>query len=172
MAIEADNTWKENDLRAGNEGLKAARAIGMISYRHYDTYQQTQAEKNNEKTDEFRGATYQRYQGQKLANRFNAFTYWTLSKMMDSHNVGRNYESTEKALNTITARTLVVGIDSDILFPIHEQQFLAKHIPNAHLETMTSLYGHDGFLVEVEQLNQYIKRFFSEDLVSVVTKYK
>ncbi|HTJ51013.1 MAG TPA: hypothetical protein VL443_16240, partial [Cyclobacteriaceae bacterium] len=78
----------------------------------------------------------------------------------------------EKALNTITARTLVVGIDSDILFPIHEQQFLAKHISNAHLETMTSLYGHDGFLVEVEQLNQYIKRFFSEDLVSVVTKYK
>jgi homoserine O-acetyltransferase len=172
MAIEADSTWKDNDLRAGTEGLKAARAIGMISYRHYDTYQQTQAEKNNEKTDEFRGATYQRYQGQKLANRFNAFTYWTLSKMMDSHNVGRNYESVEKALNTITARTLVVGIDSDILFPIHEQQFLAKHISNAHLETMTSLYGHDGFLVEVEQLNQYIKRFFSEDLVSVVTKYK
>jgi homoserine O-acetyltransferase len=88
----------------------------MLSYRFYDTYGQTQAEKNNEKLEDFRASTYQRYQGQKLANRFNAFTYWGLSKMMDSHNVGRNRESIESALKSIKARTLVVGIDSDILF--------------------------------------------------------
>ena len=89
MAIEADPTWKENHQRAGVEGLKAARAIGMLSYRYYNTYNETQAEKSNETLEEFRAATYQRYQGQKLANRFNAFTYWGLSTMMDSHNVGR-----------------------------------------------------------------------------------
>jgi homoserine O-acetyltransferase/O-succinyltransferase len=172
LAIEADVTWKENDPRAGNEGLKAARAIGMISYRHYETYGQTQAEKNNEQIEEFRAATYQRYQGQKLANRFNAFTYWALSKMMDSQNVGRGNKSIESALKKIKARTLVVGIDSDILFPLHEQKFLADTIPNARLEVMTSLYGHDGFLVEFEQLSNYIKNFFAEDFVSIEFKNK
>ena len=172
MAIEADSTWKENDLRAGSEGLKAARAIGMLSYRFYDTYGQTQAEKNNDKLDEFRASTYQRYQGQKLANRFNAFTYYGLSKMMDSHNVGRERGSVEKALRAIKAKALIVGIDSDILFPLHEQQFLAETIPGARLEIMSSLYGHDGFLVEFEQLSTHIRKFFQEDLVSIEVKRK
>lgn len=172
MAIEADATWKENDHRAGTEGLKAARAIGMISYRYYDTYGQTQAEKSDEKIDDFRAATYQRYQGQKLANRFNAFTYYSLSKMMDSQNLGRNRGSIVAALKSIKARTLVVGIDSDILFPLNEQKFLVENIPNARLEVMTSLYGHDGFLVEFEQLSGHIKKFFHEDLVPVEVKIR
>lgn len=172
LAIEADITWKENDQRAGTEGLKAARAIGMLSYRYYDTYGQTQGEKTNDRLDEFRASTYQRYQGQKLANRFNAFTYWGLSKMMDSHNVGRKRESIETALKSIKAKALVVGIDSDILFPLNEQKYLAETIPNARLEVMSSLYGHDGFLVEFEQLSNHIRKFFLEDLVSIEVKRK
>src|SRR5690606_12198562 len=120
LAIEADPTWKESDARAGMEGLKAARAIGMISYRHYDTFQATQSEKTADKTDDFRAATYQRYQGEKLANRFNAYTYWLLSKLMDSHNLGRNRKSPEDALRTIEAKALVIGIESDMLFPLAE----------------------------------------------------
>lgn len=167
MAIEADPSWKDNHPRAGLEGLKAARAMGMISYRYYDTYQQTQAEKNNEIVEDFRAATYQRYQGQKLANRFNAFTYWGLSAMMDSHNVARNRPGIADALGKIKARTLVVGIDNDILFPLHEQRILVDHIPDARLEIMSSLYGHDGFLVEFEQLSSHIKKFFAQDHVSL-----
>jgi homoserine O-acetyltransferase len=169
MAIEADPTWKENDPRAGVNGLKAARAMGMISYRQYKIYQETQSEKNNETTDDFRAATYQRYQGDKLANRFNAFTYWTLSKIMDSHNVGRKRESIEAALKQIKSKTLVIGIDSDLLFPVFEQQFLADKIPGANLEVISSLYGHDGFLVEFEVLKKvihhYFKKIYSEVLV-------
>jgi homoserine O-acetyltransferase len=172
LAIEADQTWKQNDLRAGVDGLKAARAVGMLSYRYYETYGKTQEEKNNEKLDDYRSSTYQRYQGQKLANRFNAFTYWGLSKMMDSHNVGRKRTSIKEALGSIKAKTLVVGIDSDILFPLNEQQFIADSIPNARLEIMSSLYGHDGFLVEFEQLSNHIRKFFQEDLVSVEIKRK
>jgi homoserine O-acetyltransferase len=168
LAIEADATWRENDPRAGLEGLKAARAIGMLSYRHYDTYEQTQREKTNEKTDDFRASTYQRYQGDKLANRFNAFTYWLLSKVMDSHNVGRNRESIEAALKKITAKTLVVGIESDILFPLSEQKLLAKHIPKAKLEVMSSIYGHDGFLVEFDQLKNIIKNYFKKIYTQVL----
>lgn len=167
MAIEADPTWKEDHPRAGLDGLKAARAIGMLSYRYYETYQHTQSEKTNETLQDFRAATYQRYQGQKLANRFNAYTYYGLSKMMDSHNVGRNRTGVAEALRRIKARTLVVGIDSDILFPVNEQKFIAEHIPDARLEIMSSLYGHDGFLVEFEQLSGHIQQFFAQDRVSM-----
>ncbi|MDQ2656286.1 MAG: homoserine O-acetyltransferase [Bacteroidota bacterium] len=169
LAIEADPTWKENDPRAGMEGLKAARAIGMISYRHYDTFAATQSEKTPDKTDSYRAATYQRYQGEKLANRFNAFTYWLLSKMMDSHHVGRNRQGVEAALRQIQGKTLVIGIESDILFPLSEQKYLAENIPNATLEVITSIYGHDGFLVEFEQMKKiialYLNKTFSKVLV-------
>jgi homoserine O-acetyltransferase len=164
LAIEADPTWKESEPRAGSAGLKAARAMGMISYRHYDTFHKTQSEKTTDKIEGYRASSYQQYQGQKLANRFNAFTYWTLSKIMDSHNVARGRESGEKVLAKITTRTLVIGIDSDILFPLSEQEYLAKHIPNARLEVMPSLYGHDGFLVEFEQMNNILKQFIKEKI--------
>lgn len=168
MAIEADPTWKENDARAGMDGLKAARAIGMLSYRHYDTFQQTQPEKDGNKLDEFRASSYQRYQGQKLSNRFNAFTYWRLSKMMDSHNIGRGRKSAEDALKHIKARALVIGIDTDLLFPVTEQEFLARNISDAQLTVIKSAYGHDGFLVECEQINAAIRHFYNEKLSSIL----
>ncbi len=168
LSIEGDPTWKENDPRAGTEGLKAARAIGMLSYRHYDTYLETQAEKSDEKIDEFRAATYQRYQGLKLANRFNAFTYWLLSKMMDSHNVGRHRGGVETALKTIAAKTLVIGIETDVLFPLREQEHLAHAIPGATLEVIQSSYGHDGFLVEFERMREIIHHYFTKTFTKVL----
>ncbi len=168
LSIEADPTWKGNDARAGMEGLKAARAIGMLSYRHYDTFLETQAEKSTEKIDEFRAATYQRYQGLKLASRFNAFSYWLLSKMMDSHNVGRNRGGVEAALKTIQAKALVIGIESDILFPLQEQRYIATRIPGASLEVIQSHYGHDGFLVEFDQLKTIIHHYFNKSLSKVL----
>lgn len=164
MAIEGDASWKEEDARAGIEGMKAARAMGMISFRTYDTFLQTQSEKTVDKTDDFRAASYQRYQGQKLANRFNAFTYWVLTKAMDSHHVGRGRTSTEAALKKIKANTLVIGIDSDLLFPSREQEYLAKHIPGARWDTLSSLHGHDGFLVEFDQFKSTVRKFLKSEL--------
>jgi len=162
MAIEADPTWRERRDDAGAEGMKAARAIAMISYRNYDTYGFTQALDNNEQIDDFKAAGYQRYQGEKLAERFNAFTYWVLSKVMDSHNVGRNRGSIPNALGRIKARTLVVGIRSDLLFPPTEQQFLTRHIPDAAYEEIDSLYGHDGFLIEFRPLVSIIRKWTAD----------
>lgn len=163
MAIESDSTWKSDDTRAGIEGMKAARAIGMISFRTYDTFLQTQSEKTLVNIDDFRASSYQRYQGQKLSNRFNAFSYWVLTKVMDSHQVGRNRESIENALKKIKAKTLVIGIDTDLLFPIREQEYLAKQIEGASLETITSLHGHDGFLVEFDQFKNIVQEFLKRE---------
>ena len=160
MAIEADCTWKKDDSRAGSNGLKAARAIAMLSYRSFDGFAERQSEKSSEKLDVFRAATYQQYQGQKLTGRFNAFTYWILSKAMDNHHVGRSRESSKTALRQVKAKTLVVGIESDILFPLSEQEFLSENISGAKLEIIHSLYGHDGFLVEFDQLKALLNKFY------------
>ncbi len=162
MCIEADTTWHNNDAEAGIQGMKAARSLALLSYRNYDTYNVKQTSFTTHTThlpiDQqlFNSESYQRYQGEKLAKRFNAFSYYALSKAMDSHNVGRNRGSVEAALASITAKALVIGVTTDILFPITEQQFLAAHIPNATFAAIESLYGHDGFLLEFEQIEKLL----------------
>jgi len=160
MALEADPTFRTNDLNAGQNGLKAARAIALLSYRNYNAYRQSQSEETNENTDNFRASSYQNYQGEKLVKRFNAHVYWYLSKAMDTHNVGRGRKNIMDALASIKAKTLVAGIASDILFPLQEQEFLAEHIPGAVFRKIESLYGHDGFLLETKQLAGTIHEFY------------
>jgi homoserine O-acetyltransferase len=160
--IESDNSWKQRNAAAGIEGMKVARSIALLSYRNYDTYQRYQSEEDTQKINGFKSESYQRYQGKKLADRFNAFSYYTLSKSMDAHNVGRERVSVKDALAAITAATLVISISSDILFPVSEQQFLADHIPGAKLVIIDSTYGHDGFLLEFEQIQNNIEQFFLE----------
>jgi homoserine O-acetyltransferase len=145
-------------ISAGENGLKAARAIAMLSYRSYAMYNKTQTDVA-EKLMNFKAASYQQYQGEKLMKRFDAHCYISLTRTMDSHNVGRGRSSRELALNRIKAKTLVIGISSDLLFPIEEQQFLASHIPNGEFKAIESPYGHDGFLIENEQLSELIKKY-------------
>ena len=159
--IEADDTWKEKKPGAGIEGMKVARGIALLSYRHYETYYNTQSEETNDKLENFKSESYQHYQGEKLAKRFNAFSYYFLSKSMDSHNVGRNRDSVEAALKKIKAKTLVIGISTDILFPLSEQQFLAGHISGATLQVIHSPYGHDGFLLEYDKIGLIIREFLN-----------
>jgi len=159
MAIALDKTFSNNNDKAGEEGLKTARAIALLSYRNYKTYKHTQSGKGDAGIPKVR--TYQTYQGEKLANRFNAFSYWFLSLAMDSHDVGRNRDSTIAALKQISARTLIIGIKGDILFPIEEQQFLAGVIPNTIFKTIDSIYGHDGFLIETKALSVIINEFLN-----------
>lgn len=159
LAIEADQTCKEDTASAGSNGLTAARGIGMVTYRNYEAFKLTQ-EDSEEKIDDFKASSYIRYQGEKLTKRFNAQSYHLLSKAMDSHNLGRGRKSVEGALTQITANTLVIGVDSDILCPAGEQQFIAEHIPNSKLEIISSPFGHDGFLVENEKINRLLADFF------------
>lgn len=162
LAIQADPTWGNKEDNAGSRGLIAARSIAMLSYRNYDTYEATQSENNDAITDNYKASTYQQYQGNKLLSRFNAYSYWTLSKTMDSHNLGRGRQSIEKALSSIQAYTQVIGITSDVLFPVSEQRYITQHIPNVTYEEISSLYGHDGFLVETHKLAAAIRSFFKQ----------
>lgn len=162
MAITADQTWKESREDAGSEGMKAARAVGLLSYRNYVCYEEKQLDGDDAKFDDFRASSYQQYQGLKITKRFNAFTYWILSKAMDSHNVGRGRGGIIKALKRIKARSLFLGIDNDILFPVVEQKMLADTVENARYDKLDSIYGHDGFLLEFDKLTTSINTFYRE----------
>ncbi|MEP7256734.1 MAG: homoserine O-acetyltransferase [Flavitalea sp.] len=163
LCIEADPGWKENKESAGIEGMKVARSIALISYRSYETYQSGQSETDDHKLENFNSESYQRYQGEKLARRFNAFSYYALSKSMDAHNVGRGRNGVINALGSIKAKTLAIGITTDLLFPAHEQQFIAENIPGAAFKPINSPYGHDGFLLEFEQISHHILNFIERD---------
>lgn len=155
MAIANDPSWESSTPDAGMEGMKVARAIALLSYRNYETYNRTQS-RDAGQIDFFRANTYQNYQGEKLLRRFNAYSYWTLSKMFDSHDVGRNRGGVAKALESVSSKTLVIGITSDILFPPVEQEKIAQHIPGAKYVEIDSTYGHDGFLIEFEAMTNAI----------------
>jgi homoserine O-acetyltransferase len=163
LAIYADSTYGNGRLDGGRSGLIAARSIAMLSYRSYAGYVETQTNPGQHTTGEFLASHYQQYQGQKLANRFNAYSYVCLGKAMDSHNVGRNRVSVEAALAQIQAKTIVIGISSDGLFPTSEQHLLARNINNASYAEIDSKFGHDGFLIEAEQLTDLLADFLFND---------
>lgn len=165
ICIETDETWKEKKPAAGINGMKAARSIALLSYRNYETYLAAQSENKNTVLQNFKSESYQRYQGEKLAKRFNAFSYYFLSMSMDSHNLGRGRKSLIEALQAIQAKTLVIGISSDILFPITEQEFIAANITGAELSIIHSTYGHDGFLLEFSQIENIIVNFLKKSSV-------
>ena len=183
MAIEADSTWQQRREDAGLNGMKAARAAALLSYRDYEAYEVLQPRPENFLSENLPGsksgendgtafrngaASYQRYQGEKLANRFNAFSYYTLSLSMDSHDLGRGRGGVHNALQQVRAKALVISIETDILFPKSEQQGLASGIPGAAYRLIYSLYGHDGFLLEYAQIAELISEFVETNPVGEI----
>jgi homoserine O-acetyltransferase len=116
--------------------------------------------------DDFKASSYIIYQGDKLVSRFNAYSYYAITKAMDSHNIARGRtNSTKEALQQIKQKTLIIGISSDILCPVHEQEFMAENIPHAQYIEINSAYGHDGFLVETPVISQYLIKWLNGENV-------
>ena len=163
MAIEADPTWTEKKPEAGQKGLAAARSIALLSYRHYNGYELTQARDKAfvplAENITYASDNYQRYQGLKLVNRFHTICYYRLTQSMDSHDTGRHRGGTAAALGRIKARTLVIGIQSDVLYPPAEQEYLHQNIPGAQLLMIASDFGHDGFLLEYDKIEKALSNF-------------
>jgi homoserine O-acetyltransferase len=164
MAIETDPNFELGIIQKNSPGLRAARAVAMLSYRTPTLFNGTQKDESV-RFDNFRASGYQQYQGEKLDNRFDLFSYHTLTKAMDAHHVGRHFNNTELALSRIKSRTLVLGLDSDWLFPIQEQEYLQRYIPNAELKIIHTDYGHDGFLVETDAIKGLLENFLIQKAI-------
>ncbi len=165
-AIALDPTWRPHAPDAqptdGAQGMALARGIAMLSYRSYANYTQRQSDAPRAAAGPFRAESYQHYQGQKLIERFNAYTYVRMTQLLDSHDVGRDRGGLAAALAGVRARTLVVGVNQDVLFPVVEQQLLAQHIPDARLVLFDSPFGHDAFLVETEAISAALRAAFPQ----------
>lgn len=160
MAIKSDGSWGEKRADAAKAGLAAARAIGLLTYRGAQGYNITQ--KDTEELPEIhRASSYQLYQGEKLCKRYNAYSYMSILDAFDTHDVGRGRGGVEKMLARISCPVMVVGLKTDIIFTPEEMHQLAEMIPGAEYREIVSPFGHDGFLVEHEQLNEILLPFIN-----------
>ena len=107
--------------------------------------------------------SYLDHHGDKLARRFDANTYVTLTRTMITHDLGRDRGGVEAALATVTAKALVVAVDTDRLFLPSQSERIAAGIPGAGpVRTIRSDYGHDGFLIEADQVGRIVSDFLAE----------
>ena len=166
LAIAADPDWTKGEIGIGDNGLKAARGIGMLTYRNYELFKKQQSDSDVEVYQHHRATNYIKYQAQKLADRFDALSYYKLTEAMDSHQLARGRANTvDMVLKQIKIPSLVIGISSDLLCPIQEQKFLAEHLHNAEFYEIDSSYGHDGFLIESDKIGSILSNWMQRNLI-------
>ncbi len=150
-----DGAYADNAPPAG--GLGVARMIAMSAYRSHASFESRFARRASD--GDFAIATWLQHHGAALAERFDAHSYVALTRALDSHDLGRDRGSYEETLRSIHQPSLVVSIDSDVLYPPVEQEELAMMLPNARFETLHSIHGHDAFLIELQALNEIVAGF-------------
>jgi homoserine O-acetyltransferase len=175
QAIYVDPEWKAGNHFEATAGLQVARQIGMVSYRTPAGYSQKfgRSVKNPDTSPpygssaNFQVKSYLEYQGQKFLSRFDPVTYVKMTEQMDSYDVSRgrgdsNSTTCQQVLAHVQIPGLVLGIDSDVLYPLKEQKELADWLPNGRLEVIHSDDGHDGFLLEQDQVAAHIVKFLDQ----------
>ena len=171
QAIYADPKWQDGDYNPNDpplSGLSVARQVAMVTYRSHSAYESKfgrglieDAKAGQGQHSYFQVEAYLRYQGKKFGDRFDAHSYVKITRMMDTHDVGRGRGGAEAALAAAAIPTLIVGVDSDVLYPLHEQQKLQSMIPGAQLHVIRSPHGHDAFLLEQDQILARAKQFLA-----------
>lgn len=160
-AIAADPNWRggyyDEDARPA-DGLAAARMMAVCTYRSWLSFE-TRFGREKRSDDQYQVQSYLRHQGETINERFDANTYVTLTHAMHTHDLALGRGPYPDILKSIKQPALVVSVSSDALYPPQEQELLARELPNAEYETLSSEHGHDGFLIETEALGRLITRF-------------
>ncbi|MEM7322161.1 MAG: homoserine O-acetyltransferase [Actinomycetota bacterium] len=184
LAIVQDPAWNGGDYyhaapgEGPHRGLMLARRIAQIHYRSdkslYDRFGRASVDPVADfgLWDRFQVESYLDHHGQKLARRFDANSYLVLNKVMDLHDVGRGRGGTRAALDRVRVPSLVVSIDSDVLYTPRQQEAMVDDLRAAGssvtYRTLESDHGHDGFLIEFDQLDPILDEFLSDQAKSVV----
>lgn len=167
-AIRSDPGWHGGDYhdRPGPgpvAGLGIARRIAHVTYRGAEEFDErfgraAQADEDPLSGGRFAVESYLDHHAAKLARRFDAASYVVLTTAMNTHDVGRGRGGVTRALGRVSAHTVVGGVDSDHLYPLAQQKELADGIPGAdEARLIESAAGHDGFLVEIDQVAVLVK---------------
>ncbi|RFA13952.1 homoserine O-acetyltransferase [Subtercola boreus] len=176
-AIRADPLFHEGsyynakDGEGPHSGLALARRMALLNYRSptelNDRFERSWQSDISPlgRGGRFAVESYLDFHGNKFTRRFDANSYITLVEAMSSHDVGRGRGGVVEALHRVSAVSLVIGIDSDRLFPVEDQQVIARHIP-ANIDgdeaaVISSRFGHDGFLIENELVSRELRRLLA-----------
>jgi len=164
QAIFADPLWQGGWYSAGQSpraGLAAARMMAMLAYRSPQSLADRFA-RSECAPSLFAVEGWLHHHGRALVDRFDANSYVALSRAMDRHDVARGRGTLATALGAVTQPALVVGIDSDVLYPLAEQRELARLLPEGHLAVLSSPHGHDAFLIDAPELDRLLVAFRGE----------
>lgn len=152
-AIKRDPAWKDGFYSNADRiaGLEIARMVGMVTYRTGTLFNE-RFKRELKDSETFQVESYLKYQGQKLSSRFDANSYLILLGAMDSHDIGRGRQGWKKAIERITAKTLLLGYKGDLLYPPEKVEEIAEALREARKEAdyveVSTDFGHDGFLAE------------------------
>lgn len=172
LAIQADPKYRGGDYYDADDndgphvGLGIARQIAHATYRSSIEFDERfgRLPQGGEEPiggqGRFAVQSYLDYHGGKLARRFDANTYVILTHTMLTHDLGRNRGGVDAALAAITAKVLSVGVSTDRLFPTWQARAIAEGTGGTYVE-VNSAYGHDGFLIEFDQLDPIVRDFLS-----------
>ena len=178
-AIEADPRFLGGDFydcvpgEGPHAGMGIARRIAHLTYRSETELDSRFGRDPQAGEDPYAGGrfaveSYLDHHADKLNRRFDANTYIALTRAMSLFDLGRGRGGVAAALGRIDAPLTVVGIDSDRLFPLRLQQELADLAPGADgLHILHSPFGHDGFLIEEDQVGEFVSHAFSR-IASIV----
>ena len=175
QAIMADPDWKDGNYYDGSgpmKGLAVARMVGHITYMSDESMREKFGRRRsrgrtpaNEVSDLFEVESYLRYRGEQFVSRFDANSYLTITRAMDSIDLSAGYHSFGEALARSEARYLVISFTSDWLYPSYQSQQIVRTLRSRNLEVayieLPSNHGHDAFLVEVGELTELIRDFLA-----------
>ena len=166
-AIRSDPAFQGGDYYGTDarpvDGLSLARGIGQYSYRTGAEFEDRFGRTPQDEEDPLKGGryaieSYLQHHGEKLAQRFDPNSYILLSEAMNHHDVGRGRGGSGHALRRVRAEVTVAGIASDRLYPVTQQEDLARQLPGRPpVHVIDSGAGHDGFLLEIDQVGQVIE---------------
>lgn len=173
-AIEGDPNWHRGDYydtgTTPSEGLATARRIAHLTYRgelELDERFGVEAQTGENPLGPYRDPqqrfaveSYLDYQARKLTARFDAGSYVTLTDALNRHDIGRGRGGLNRALSSIHVPMFIAGIDTDILYPYHQQEHLSRNVANLlGMAKISSPVGHDAFLAENRQMDHVLRRF-------------
>lgn len=165
-AIMNDPVWNKGVYKQQPaNGLALARKTAMMSYRTQQSFEKRFGRERVKKGNYFKAnnlfqvQSYLNYQGKKLTERFDANSYIHLTHSMDLHDLSYKRDQLGNVMDSVKCRGLVIGINSDILYPAIEQREIAILLRNSHYAEIVSPHGHDAFLIEFEQLGRYLADF-------------
>jgi homoserine O-acetyltransferase len=175
-AIRSDPEWRGGQYEPPGpvNGLRIARKLGLITYRSAAEWRErfsrervaVRAPGEGPFGIEFEIEAYLEMNAQKFVGTFDANSYLYLSRSMDLFDVAEHGGSLEAGLSRVTASdVLVVGVETDFLFPLDQQEELATHLRRAgrrvRFAPLASIQGHDAFLVDMDRFCPVVAEFLS-----------